>query len=88
MVKPNKTIGLTIRLWTDGISPVKGQISPGNAWAGGMVRVQANPAHGLKAGEDVPFNRWAELVPAIEQALENSGVTLHIGSPASKLFTT
>jgi hypothetical protein len=86
MAKDSRTIGVTIRFWTDDLGPTPGQISPGDAWAGGTITVQANDAHGIKSGKAVPFNRMAELPMKLEKALEAAGVTLHIGPPASKLY--
>jgi hypothetical protein len=86
MAKDTNTIGVTIRLWTDGIAGKEGYIVPGHAWAGGTIYVQANPAHGIRAGKAVPFNRWAELPLKLEEALEAAGVRLHIGTPADRLY--
>jgi hypothetical protein len=88
MPKDTNTIGVTIRLFTDGIAEQDGYIMPGHAWAGGTIYVQANGAHQIRSGKAVPFNRWAELPLKLEQALEAAGVTLHIGSPADRLYTS
>jgi hypothetical protein len=87
MAKDSKTIGVTIRFFTNDLAGQADAVSPGHAWAGGMIYVQANTAHGIKAGDPFPFQRMAEIPLALEKALQASGVTLHLGSPSDKLYT-
>jgi hypothetical protein len=76
----DRTIKVTVALWTDSIATNPGRIVPKQAWPTGMVEVRANPSHGISSGEPIPFNTWNDLQGAVEQALENAGVTLRHGS--------
>lgn len=80
-----KMIQVKLYFFTDTIAP-EGQIRPGHATASGFVGVKSNPAHGIEGGEQIPFNRVSEILPAIEDALAKSGVTLHLDGPAKKLY--
>jgi hypothetical protein len=83
MAKDSKTIGVTIRLWNvkDG-----DDFQPGHSWAAGSVTVQANSAHGIKAGESFIFNQMSDLMPKLEEALKAAGIKLHIGQEDAKLY--
>lgn len=71
-----KTIKVQINFWTDNIAP-KGYIKPKHCWPSGMVTVPANPAHGIRSQDPIPFNKFEDLPDAIQQALEEAGVTAY-----------
>jgi hypothetical protein len=81
-----KMIEVKIRFWTDNISPEKGKIVPRHAWASGVVRIERNDAHGLKPGTPIPFNSLLDLGAAVEKALIEHGVVLHINRKMRKYF--
>ncbi len=69
-----KTIRVSLKFWTDGIASEKGKVVPGYCWEGGFVNVEANPTHGLRATQPVPFNTFDELVPMLVSVLDDAGV--------------
>ena len=79
-----KMIEVRIRLWTDGIAEEPGKIIPEHAWAKGVVRMQANEAHGIKSGDPLPFESLLSLGSAIEKALIGHGIVLHISAKMDK----
>jgi hypothetical protein len=72
-----KMIELRVRFWTNDIADDAGKVVPKHAWASGIVRVESNPAHGLKAKSPAPFNSLAELAAVVERVLIDHGVKLH-----------
>lgn len=81
-----KMIEVKLRFWTDEISPEKDTIVPGHAWASGVVRVERNEAHGIKPSTPIPFNSLLGLGAAIEKALIEHGVVLHLNRKMRKYF--
>ena len=75
-----RTIKITVRLWTDGIAP-EGHVRAKHAWPHGVVTVMANQTHGIPRQPPKPFNHWNELPLAIAQALQAAGVVLEDGRP-------
>ncbi|HLK26540.1 MAG TPA: hypothetical protein VKT30_17930 [Caulobacteraceae bacterium] len=71
-----KMVELRVRFWTNDIAG-GGKILPKHAWAAGIVRMESNPAHGIKAKNPVPFNSLAELAVVVERVLIDHGVKLH-----------
>ena len=82
-----KGIQVKIDFFTDGFAP-KDHIEPKQAWAGGVVSIKANKAHGIPGGINKPFNRMSEIPLAIEDVLEQAGVQFCIGKPSNKLYTS
>jgi hypothetical protein len=81
-----RQIVLEVRFNTDSMVPDKplGTIVPKNMWDNGMVRVRANPEHGLKSQTPIHFNSFAEILLAIETTIRDSGLTLHTSSRSRK----
>lgn len=79
-----KMIEVRVRLWTDSIAEGKGRIVPGHAWAGGVVLLERNQAHGIKPGDPIPFNSFAELPAKIEKLLINHGLKVHLSTRERK----
>jgi hypothetical protein len=52
-----RTIPITIRLWTDGLAP-KGEVLPRHAYGSGVIRLAPNKTHGIKGTSPVPFTTW------------------------------
>jgi hypothetical protein len=71
-----KMIEVKVRFWTDGIAPEDGKVVPKHAWAGGVVRVERNDAHGLVPSRPKPFNSLLDLGAVIEKVLIEHGVSL------------
>ena len=82
-----KTIPITIRLWTDTLAP-NGEVMPKHAFGSGVVRLAPNKTHGIKGTAPVPFTTWTELLSTLERVLADNGVTLHtpIFPKAAKAF--
>ena len=51
-----KTIALTVYLFTDEIATEKGKIVPKHAWTSGTVALRSNRAHGIKSGVEHHFD--------------------------------
>jgi hypothetical protein len=50
----------------------------------GVVRMERNHSHGIKAGRPRPFNTLGEMPVAIERTLIEHGVVLHRNSKMRK----
>ena len=64
----NKTIGITIRLWTNNL---KAETITRNrtqaCWDSGVVMMEANEGKGIKSENPTPINSFDDIVPAIRQ---------------------
>lgn len=76
--KNEKMITVNIKFFTNEIAEQPGRIKPKHAWTKGMLQLQANASHGIKASKDIPFNSLMELTHALERMLIREGITLHI----------
>ena len=85
MPTDNKTIDVSIKLWTDNIGP-NGAVVPKHAWSIGVVHMRANSRHGIAPGNPIPFNSFAELPSVVEKLLIQHGVKLHAGGRQKKLY--
>jgi hypothetical protein len=74
----SRMIEIRVRLWTDNIVEGKGMILPKHAWDAGVVRIEPNAAHGITAGEPIPFNGMADLPSKIERLLIDRGIKVHL----------
>ncbi len=72
-----KMIQINVRLWTNDISPKKGEILPKHAWTSGVVRLEANKAHKIQPTNPTPFNSLMDLNAIIEKVLIRHGIVLH-----------
>ena len=72
-----KMIELRIRFWTNDIADEAGKVLPKHAWAAGIVRMESNSAHGIKAKSPAPFNSLPELAAVVERVLIEHGLKLH-----------
>ena len=72
-----KTIALTVYLFTDGIAAEKGKIVPKHACAHGTVALRSNPSHRIKSRAQHNFNSLLEITKAIEDALIEGEIILH-----------
>jgi hypothetical protein len=70
-----KMIEVKVRFWTDKIAP-KGHVEQKQAWAGGVVRIEANETHGIKPRRPKPFNSLMEITAAIEKVLIDHDIEL------------
>ena len=70
-------IQVVVDFWTDGIAPEgRGHILPKTGWQAGAVSMRARKAHGIAAGEAIPFNSIDELTDVIKRAISRAGVEL------------
>jgi hypothetical protein len=72
-----RTITLEIQFFTNKLAKGDGHVRPKHAHTAGMVRVRANPTHGIKAAATVPFHSLMEIPAAIEKLLTRRGIRLH-----------
>jgi hypothetical protein len=73
-----KMIEVKIRFWTNDIAE-QGKVIPKHAWASGVVRIEANQAHGIVPGKPRPS--------VIEKVLIEHGIVLHAGRKMKKYFS-
>lgn len=73
-----KMIEVKLRFWTNDIAADDGKILPKHAWASGVVRMERNRAHGVVPGKPIPFHSLLDISAAIEKALIEHRITLHI----------
>jgi hypothetical protein len=79
----NKMIEIRVRLWTDDISTGK-QIQRKHAWDSGTVEILPNALHGINSGVGKTFNSLLGLSGAIEKALEEHSIQIHLGGKSRK----
>ena len=72
-----KMIRLSVRFWTNNIARGKGKVLAKHAWSSGVVKLESNAGHGIKAGRPFVFRSLPELGSAIEKSLIAGGIRLH-----------
>jgi len=73
-MKDNKTIGLTVRFWTNDLPDKIGEkYTP--VWNSGSIVVEANKNLGIKASSKV-FNNIAEIETVIKQLLTKNKIAI------------
>ncbi len=72
-----KTIKLTVYLFTENIAKEESKVEPKHAWTNGSVSLISNKTHGITSGDRHPFNSLLEIPKAIEDALIEGEITLH-----------
>jgi hypothetical protein len=71
-----KMIEVKLRFWTNAISSQKGKIIPKHAWTSGVVRIEQNPAHGIKPKSPKPFQSLLDVGAVIEKVLLEHSIVL------------
>lgn len=79
-----KTIEITIRLWTNSISRKKGHQVKKECWDSGSVYMHENLSHGIKASQPIQFHSLLDLPSKIEQLITRQQIRLHPGKRSSK----
>ncbi len=77
-----RMITLEVRFFTNKLARGNGRVRPKHAHAAGMVRIRANPSHGIKAAATVPFHSLLGIPLAIEKLLTRRGIRIH---PTAKM---
>jgi len=72
-------IEVRVRFFTDTHAPA-GQILPKHGHAVGEVRLAKNAAHGIHPGKPIMFNSMSEVPYAIERALRDHEIKMHMSS--------
>lgn len=75
--KGEKMVEIHIRFWTNKVASKAGNIAPKHARTSGMISVQSNASHGIKARKPTPFHSLLDLPSVIEEVLVQHGITLH-----------
>jgi hypothetical protein len=80
--KPKKAIGelmiqINVRLFTNNISPEKGQVLPKHACTNGAIRLEKNTLHDINPKQPVIFNSLMGMPSVIEKVLIAHGIILH-----------
>lgn len=81
-----RMIEVKILFWTNDIASGKSMIRPKHAWAGGVVKVERNRAHGIVPQPPRPFHSVMELPAVIEKVLIQQGIVLHRSDRMRKYF--
>lgn len=76
-LKGKKMIRLSVRFWTNNIARGKGNVRAKHAWSSGVVKLEPNAGHGIRAGKPAVFRSLLELGSAIEKSLIAGGIRLH-----------
>ena len=83
-----KMIEVKLRFWTNGIAERSGHILPKHAWSSGVVRIEPNKAHGIRAGKPQPFHSLMDVSAIVEKVLIQHGIVLHPSSRTKKYVNT
>ena len=75
----DKMIEVRVRFWTNDIAETEEHIKQKHCWSAGTVTLPRNGSHGIDSGEPQTFNSLMELTSAIEQAMIDADITMHIG---------
>ena len=81
-----KMIEVKIRFWTNNIADKPGKVIPKHAWSSGVVRMEANKAHGIKPKNPAPFHTLMDISAIVEKVLINHGIVLHPSRKMKKYF--
>jgi hypothetical protein len=71
----NKTIGITIRFWTNNQKVEHNEAKAISCWDSGVVCLEANQEKGIKAIV-VPFQHYGEIDKAISEAMRKSHILM------------
>ena len=75
MTKENKTIGITLRFWTNDLEVKREGKKVNSCWDSGMCYIEANKEKGIKAC-CVPFNNFTEIPNAINKAIKKQKILM------------
>jgi hypothetical protein len=81
-----KMIEIQIRFWTNNIAKGSNKILQKHCWSKGVVKIQSNLAHGIKATNPIPFHSLMDLTSIIEKVIIKHNIILHNGSHMRKYF--
>ncbi len=74
-----KMIEVQIRFWTNKLAKGKGNILPKHCRASGVVKIQSNKVHGIKAISPLPFHSLMDITYVMEKVFIECGITVHTG---------
>lgn len=80
------TIKVTLYFRANSIAKKKGAIIPKRGWAMGLINVEANESHGIRAGKGERFNTMAEIPARLEKLLADNKIELNLCRRASNVF--
>lgn len=72
--KNNKTIGISVRFWTNGLEIKNNLNRIHSCWDSGVVTIEANSEKGIKSQSPLPFNNMDDLPKAIHAVLRKAKV--------------
>ena len=73
----NKTIGITLRLWTNDLkAEVKDRKWTQACWDSGVIMIEANKEKGIKSANPTPVNCFEDIVPAIRQLCRKNKILI------------
>ncbi len=79
-----KTIEITIRLWTNSISRKRGHQVKRECWDSGTVYMHENISHGIKAAKPIQFHSLLDLPSKVELLITRHRIKLHPGNRSRK----
>lgn len=78
MKRDNKTIGITLRFWTNDLKvdyPESGKSNMNACWDSGMAIIEANKKKAI-AGMQIPFQCYEDLIPAVKELFRKNGIVV------------
>ena len=75
MTKENKTIGITLRFWTNDLEVKHKGKNVNCCWDSGMAVTEANKLKGIQASI-TPFNSFSEIPNAINKAIKKQKILM------------
>ena len=74
-MKNNKTIGITIRLWTNDLK-VENSKRTQSCWDSGVIMIEGNQSKGIKSENPIPFNSFEDIIPTIKQLCRKNKILI------------
>lgn len=75
--KDNKTIGVTLRFWTDGVTLESPEGKCRNVcWDSGVAKIERNRSKGIEGIHPQPFQCLEDIVPLIKEIMRKQKIIM------------
>ena len=79
--KNNKTIGITLRLWTNNLKVSKTNTKNTDlgynfCWDSGVIMLEANKEKGIKSENPTPINSFEDIIPTIKKLCRENKILI------------
>ena len=75
-MKNNKTIGITLRLWTNDLELKHKDKKRVVCWENGVIDIEASKDKKIPNSSPIPFNSLDDILPAIRQLLRKNKILM------------